>query len=253
MDDIASIESVQPLDQLSFWCLTFSSMLKLVAMGVTIFVLPFNKWILLQRPADDADMLLIRGIAGLDCVYASEDSAIQCMRWADLPERRHKFWAKFGLDSAELEQPGGMFRSLYYLVLLQLFLFLLDIGATLVMCCRYKAQKEGPTLEKRVSLALSGAILFFYALVSLTALAANSDFTRSRPPLDSCLGTAFKLYTGMFLLFGLGCLLAHCSRLVVLRDECRQRRRQGNGGGGGGNGVQRSPGRKPEEEGVPLR
>lgn len=113
-----------------------------------------------------------RGISGSDCVYERADAPIQCVRWAETASRRDAFWGKFGLDSMRVDQPGGsesemlfilnflsaVFRSLYYMVLLQLFLFLLDIGATLVMCCRYKAQKDGQTLEKRVSLALSGTI-----------------------------------------------------------------------------------------------
>jgi hypothetical protein len=65
MDDIVSIESVKSLDQLSFWCLTISTMLsqllfpipsilpiippEFIAMGVTIAVMPFNEWIQLKR------------------------------------------------------------------------------------------------------------------------------------------------------------------------------------------------------------
>ena len=54
--------------------------------------------------------------------------------------------------------------------------------------------------------------MFLYLLVSLSALSSSQDFTNSRPPFQSCLGTASKLYLGMALLYALGCALTHFSR-----------------------------------------
>jgi len=37
-------------------------------------------------------------------------------------------------------------------------LFVFDIGASMVMCRRYRFQKDGETVEKRISMALTGII-----------------------------------------------------------------------------------------------
>uniref|UniRef100_A0A183BKZ9 Transmembrane protein n=1 Tax=Globodera pallida TaxID=36090 RepID=A0A183BKZ9_GLOPA len=269
MDDIVSIESVQPIDQLSFWCLTLSTMLKLVAMGVTLFTLPFNEWILLQRPQFDN-----RGISGSDCVSEQKGAttdpagATRCVHWSDAVHERDSFWAREGLGDVRMEMPGTVHRALFSLVLLQLFLFLLDLGATLVMCCRYKLQKGVSTAEKRVSLSLSVAILCVYLGVTVSVASANVHFTHSRPEFESSLGVAFKLYFGMALLYSsslgvafklyfgmallylVGCALTHFSRLMALRQagesiwkgfECARR-----GSGGESNGRRRQ--RREDEE-----
>jgi hypothetical protein len=48
-DDVESVESVEKLDQVTFWTLTLSFLLKLVAFGITAFTLPFNEWITLEQ------------------------------------------------------------------------------------------------------------------------------------------------------------------------------------------------------------
>nr|CAD2178959.1 unnamed protein product [Meloidogyne enterolobii] len=233
MDDIASIESVEPLDQISFWCLTISTMFKLVAMGVTIFVLPFNDWIHLER--DGSQMTIIRGISGSDCVYKNANAKIRCTRWNDPLENREKFWSGFNLNAVQIERPSGMYRALFYFVLLQLLLFVFDIGASMVMCRRYRFQKDGETVEKRISMALTGIILFFHFVIIFTTISANSDFTNSLPPFDSCMGTAFKLFVGMFIIFGIGCFLTHFSRILLIREKRKGRQDfQLNNGGGRG-------------------
>ncbi|KAL3095291.1 hypothetical protein niasHS_007390 [Heterodera schachtii] len=223
MDDIVSIDSVQPIDQLSFWCLTLSAMLKLVAVGVTLFTLPFNEWILLQG-AQFGGVKIIRGISGSDCVSKRKETedtagAIRCVHWADTEQRRAEFWANEGLGAAQIDMPGAVFRALFSLVLLQLALFLLDLGATLVMCCRYKQQKGVSTMEKRVSLSLSVAILCLYLFVVASVALANGNFAHFQPQFESSFGIAFKLYLGMAFLYAFGCALTHFSRLMALRQE----------------------------------
>jgi len=44
-DEDESLHSVSTEDQLSFWSLTGAFMLKLIAIGLTVFILPFNEWI----------------------------------------------------------------------------------------------------------------------------------------------------------------------------------------------------------------
>uniref|UniRef100_A0A1I8BKG2 Ion_trans domain-containing protein n=1 Tax=Meloidogyne hapla TaxID=6305 RepID=A0A1I8BKG2_MELHA len=174
MDDITSIESVEPLDQ--------------------------------------------RGISGSDCVYENANAKIRCTRWNDPLENREKFWTGFSMNAVQVERPSGMYRALFYFVLLQLLLFVLDIGASMVMCRRYKLQKDGETIEKRISMALTGIIYF----------------TNSLPPFDSCMGTAFKLFVGMFVIFGIGCFLTHFSRILLIREQRKGRQDfQRNGGGRG--------------------
>uniref|UniRef100_A0A914HW71 Uncharacterized protein n=1 Tax=Globodera rostochiensis TaxID=31243 RepID=A0A914HW71_GLORO len=235
MDDIVSIESVQPIDQLSFWCLTLSTMLKLVAMGVTLFTLPFNEWILLQRPQFD-NVKIIRGISGSDCVSEQKGAttdpagATRCVHWSDSALERDSFWAREGLGDVRMEMPGTVHRALFSLVLLQLFLFLLDLGATLVMCCRYKLQKGVSTAEKRVSLSLSVAILCVYLGVIISVTSANGRFTHSRPQFESSLGVAFKLYFGMALLYSRG--KAFGKALNVPAGEVEKRVMGGGGKGG---------------------
>lgn len=47
-----------PRDQITFWALTFSFMLKLVAIGLTIFVLPFNEWIILDKSDSQSKIIV---------------------------------------------------------------------------------------------------------------------------------------------------------------------------------------------------
>lgn len=47
-EETESVRSASTEEQLSFWSLIFSFMFKLVALGVTIFVLPYNEWITLN-------------------------------------------------------------------------------------------------------------------------------------------------------------------------------------------------------------
>lgn len=37
------------------------------------------------------------------------------------------------------------------------------------------------------------------------------------------MGTAFKLFVGMFIIFGIGCFLSHFSRILLIRKKIKGR------------------------------
>ena len=57
--DEISVKSVEKIDQVSFWSLTFAFMLKLIAVGMTISALPFNEWIVMEQRRADGIIVLV--------------------------------------------------------------------------------------------------------------------------------------------------------------------------------------------------
>ncbi|KAI1725530.1 hypothetical protein DdX_02190 [Ditylenchus destructor] len=216
MDDEDSIHSASTQEQINFWSLTGTFMLKLVAMGITIFTLPYNEWIIMNS---GNELAYIRGIGGSDCVTRNNGEVVECIRWADTdPDSRSRFWSKNNVNYEQVTQPSSVYGSLYYLVLCQIALFIMDLGATLVMCCRYKSQHRDQTCEKRLSLLFSATILGVYIIVSFSVAFARYDFTGMFPTQDACLGSAFRLFVLAAFLFLLGAILIMAPQLFLV-DE----------------------------------
>uniref|UniRef100_A0A915DNL3 Uncharacterized protein n=1 Tax=Ditylenchus dipsaci TaxID=166011 RepID=A0A915DNL3_9BILA len=154
-------------------------MLKLLAMGVTIFILPYNEWVVLD--GGDHSFTFIRGISGSDCAQRENSPIeIECIRWAELDlQSRQKFWSSKNIDYENVE--AAIYR--FYISLL------------------FCALSSGPlhprfdkTAEKRLSLLFSATILVCYASVSLVVLCNRYNFIDAKPDLQACLGNAFKLF-----------------------------------------------------------
>lgn len=60
-----SLHSVSTEDQLSFWSLTGAFMLKLIAIGITIFILPFNEWIVSDATPGGKIFMVVRHVSPL--------------------------------------------------------------------------------------------------------------------------------------------------------------------------------------------
>lgn len=63
LEDDESVQSATTQDQISFWTLTGSFMLKLLAMGITLFILPFNEWLMLESSQRDLIVIVSGGLS----------------------------------------------------------------------------------------------------------------------------------------------------------------------------------------------
>jgi len=221
------LHSVSTEDQLSFWSLTGAFMLKLIAIGITIFVLPFNEWIV--SDATPGGKIFMRGVSGSDCIKsADQPNDISCIRWSDDAGASvaRSFWAQVGLRQQDVQPPTTMHRLLYYFLVCQIAVFILDLGATTIMCCRYRTNKSSRTIEKRLSLAFSAFVLAVYSVVFVTMMAASYNFIQ-RKDVEVHLGTAFTLLIVAIVTFLLGWALSNVQSIV-----------QANSGEEGRRGIQ---------------
>jgi len=195
-------------------------MLKLLAMGTTLFILPFNEWLMLE--SSERDLIVIRGVSGSDCIYPREQSReIACIKWSE-PELdvRRKFWSKWGIEQTSIQPPSKIYQLMMYVVLFQLAIFLIDLGATLVMCCRYRLQKSSQwTSERCLSLILSTIIFICYLIVITVVISANGEFIVVKEPMEAHLGSAFMLLIADLFIFTLGWALVSLPRLLLSDTE----------------------------------
>jgi len=219
-----SLHSVSTEDQLSFWSLTGAFMLKLIAIGITIFILPFNEWIV--SDATPGGKIFMRGLSGSDCIKTTDQlNDISCIRWSDDAGASvaRSFWAQVGLRQQDIQPPTSMHRLLYYLLVCQIAVFILDLGATTIMCCRYRTHKSSRTIEKRLSLAFSAFVLAVYSVVLVTMMAASYSFVHKKN-VEVHLGTAFTLLIVAIVTFLLGWALSNVQTIVQANSTAEGRR-----------------------------
>ncbi|KAH7732200.1 Protein T22E5.6 [Aphelenchoides avenae] len=201
-DDDDSVRSVSPFGQVLFWTLTISFMVKLVTLVVFIFIVPNNEWVVLTN--DATNYVFMRGITGSDCVNEKSQAAdISCIRWAEGLDERTSFYEKRGVDVDRVQEPSSMLQLAFYIAVLIIIVYIVDLAASLAMCCRQRKQ-EHHTPERQVSVCTSVFIIVLYLFLLLTMVRAREVFITGRDPF------AFRIE------FGLPVTLTFCLMLVFI-------------------------------------
>ncbi|KAI6171279.1 hypothetical protein M3Y97_01053400 [Aphelenchoides bicaudatus] len=166
--DDESTTSATPLQQCVFWGLTIAFMIKLGCFVVVAVIIHNNDWIHLKA-VKDFDFVYIRGISFDDCAYeVNATETITCIKWSLVNQTEwYAFWNYYKIDSNTVTLPSAWYANAYYICLLLLVWYVLDMSSMLVMCCKQRKNVENFEYHKQVSILSAIFIIITYISVHI--------------------------------------------------------------------------------------
>ncbi|KAI6189212.1 hypothetical protein M3Y98_00438400 [Aphelenchoides besseyi] len=217
-DDDLSITSATPIQQCIFWSLALAFMFKLISFVLVAVIIHYNEW--LRINASNLDYVFIRGISYKDCAYAVDNTnQIECVKWLQGNKSEWtQFWDNHGVNVENVQLPSIWYANVYYICFLLLALYLIDMGAMLVMCCRQRQSSDDIIYQQQLTLLATFFIGVTYILVFIAVIYCRSDpFVKLQFPTDSSLGFGSKIFGFTMLFYFIAVGIQHAYRFQNFR------------------------------------
>ncbi|KAI6223589.1 hypothetical protein M3Y99_01448000 [Aphelenchoides fujianensis] len=194
-------------------------MVKLISFVVTAVIMHYNEW--LRISSKYLEYTFIRGISFKDCAYNTENpNHIECVKWTHSNNTEwHHFWSKHGIDSENVQTPSIWYANAYYICFLLLVLYVIDMGAMLIMCCRQRQSNDDILYQKQVSLLASLFIGITYISVITAVLHFRTDLiTGLKVESSTTVGFGTKLFAVTMAGYFFGVFIQHAYHLYNFRN-----------------------------------